>query len=161
MQAWRKLDSTAHTFGAILRPRRCARPINIMKLRIAVGLLLIGFCASGPGLRAADATETPDFKEIYDLLRANLAGADESELNRAAVQGLLSQLPARAALLGQPKGAESSPGSEPGIRSGVFDVSYGYLRIGQIRTGTDKPVLAAYQQLSSSNRRKGMIFDLA
>src|SRR5213082_1308846 len=45
-----------------------------------------------PFLSHAATNEAPDFKEVYELLRANLAGTDEAGLNRAAVQGLLTQL---------------------------------------------------------------------
>jgi hypothetical protein len=46
-----------------------------------------------PGLlwgepKAEDAAG-PDFKEVYDLVRAHLAGMSEAQLNQAAVQPLI------------------------------------------------------------------------
>src|SRR5258708_33627455 len=90
-----KLDSTARSFGAILPPRHCAgiENLQIMKLRMTAELFSCIACVCAalvfvpPLSRAAATNDAPDFKEVYDLLRANLAGADEAGLNRAAGQG--------------------------------------------------------------------------
>lgn len=134
-----------------------------MKLRITSELLSFVGCVCAalvflPVLsRAAATNDAPDFKEVYELLRANLAGTDEAALNRAAVQGLLNQLAPGALLLGE---EEPGPSPEPAIRTAVFDGAYGYLRVGQMRRGTDKQVSTAYQLLSSSNHLKGLVVDL-
>src|SRR5438105_5204911 len=130
-----------------------------MKLRFATGLFLLNFGLL-PGIRGGSTNEAPDFKEVYELLRANLAGTDEAGLNRTAVEGLLGQLQSRAALIGDSKEATPLLSAESAIRTALFDNSYGYLRIGQVGPGTDKQVLAAYRQLVSSNRLKGVVFDL-
>ena len=53
-------------------------------------LALTGWLAM-PCARGADATNpAPDFKEVYDLLRTNLAGATDDNLNRAAMEGLIA-----------------------------------------------------------------------
>src|SRR6266404_1271400 len=98
-----------------------------------------------PFLSHAATNEAPDFKEVYELLRANLAGTDEAGLNRAAVQGLLTQIAPGAALLGE---KQSGLNPEAAIRTAVFDGAYGYLRIGQVGAGTDKQVSTAYEHLS-------------
>jgi hypothetical protein len=131
-----------------------------MKLRIIAGLLVAGFCPCLAGLCAAATNDAPDFKEVYELLRDNLAGADESDLNRAAVQGLLSELQSRATVVGQSRDGSPHGPVEPAIRSGVFDGSYGYFRIGQVGSDTAKQVSTAYEQLTSSNQLKGIVFDL-
>ena len=130
-----------------------------MKLRIIAGFLLLSFAVSPLPLRGAGAAEPPDFKEVYDLIRANLAGKDEAELSRAAVQGLLTQLKPQVSLIGEAAEAGGTK-AEPGLRSGVFDGAYGYVRIGQVVGTTAQQVQSAYQQLSSSNRLKGIVFDL-
>src|SRR4051812_18345421 len=120
-----------------------------MKLRIITALL---FCIAGEAAesRAATTNAAPDFKEVYQLLRSNLAGASEMELNRAAVQGLLSQVQPRAALVGEPRQTNLVASAEQAIRTGIFDASYGYLRVTRFGQGTDKQVLSAFQQLISS-----------
>ena len=65
-------------------------------------------------------TTTPDFKEVYDLLRTNLGGMDEKTLNHAAVQGLLSQLEGRAVLVGNESDAPGSTNG-PSVTSTVYD----------------------------------------
>ena len=41
----------------------------------------------------------PEFKEVYDLVRAHLAGTSEEQLNQAAVRELVSGLAPRVALV--------------------------------------------------------------
>jgi len=43
--------------------------------------------AAQPVLRAETRGEAPDFKEVYDIIRAHLGGTSEEELNRKAVRG--------------------------------------------------------------------------
>jgi len=131
-----------------------------MKLRIVVGFWLVVFCPVLAEVRGATTNGAPEFKEVYELLRNNLAGGDEAELNRAAVQGLLSELHTRATLLGDSKESNPSGASETAIRSGIFDGSYGYFRIGQVGPETEKQVSTAYEKLASSNQLKGVVFDL-
>jgi len=54
------------------------------------GLLLV---VAFPSSSLADAKEeAPDFKEVFELVKSHVSGLSEEELNRAAVQGLLSAL---------------------------------------------------------------------
>src|SRR5258708_24845941 len=130
-----------------------------MKLKVLVGLSLVSLSPFWAGAGEAVSNDAPDFKEIYELLRANLKDNNETELNRAAVEGLLSQLKSRAALTGESSGGHGS-GSDSAFRTSLFDGSYAYLRIGQMEAGVDQRVLKAYQQLASSNQIKGVVFDL-
>lgn len=119
----------------------------------------MNFCCLAE-LPAATTNESPDFNEVYDLLRAHLAGSNGPELNRAAVKGLLQQLPARVALSGDSAGEKGNLKNESALRSTVFDRSYGYLRISEVGAGIEKTVADAYQKLLSSNRLKGLVIDL-
>ena len=103
-------------------------------------------------------TPTPDFKEVYDLLRTNLGGVDEKTLNHAAVQGLLSQLDGRAVLVGN---ESESPGSTngPSVTSSIYERSYGYLRINRLGQDADREFRSEYGKLST-NKLKGLILDL-
>src|SRR5262245_52326726 len=121
-------------------------------------LFLICFCslmALCPG--RADTT-TPDFKEVYDLLRTNLGGIDEKALNHAAVQGLLSQLEGRAVLAGN---ESDSPTSTNGasVTSNIYDRNYGYLRINRLGQDADRQFRSEYGKLST-NKLKGLVIDL-
>src|SRR5438128_76725 len=95
------------------------------------------------------ANDPPELKEVLELLRANLAGANEADLNRAAVQGLLAQLGPKVSLVGEP-GSEST--NTVRVNSTVYDQAYAYIRLGQIGAASDKHVLGAYKNLASTNR---------
>lgn len=108
------------------------------------------------GLAKADTPPTPDFKEVYELLRTNLGGLDEKTLNQAAVQGLLTQLEGRAVLVG----AEEPAGTNgPSVTSSVYDRYYGYLRINHLGPEADRQFRSEYGKLAT-NRLKGLVIDL-
>ena len=68
-----------------------------------------GLCGTGQ-FRAqakAEADGAPDFKEVYESIRAHVAGLSEAELNRAAVQGLVSALGPKVTLV--TNGASTKP----------------------------------------------------
>lgn len=106
----------------------------------------------------ADTPKTPDFKEVYDLLRTNLGGVDERMLNNAAVQGLLSQLDGRAVLVGTDTDTPASTNG-PSVTSSVYDRNYGYLRINKLGADAERQFRSEYANVST-NRLKGLVIDL-
>ena len=107
---------------------------------------------------SADANGTVDFRELYDLLRTNLAGASEALLNRAAAQGLIEQLKPRVTLVTD---APSEPGTNAALAvASVFDQAYAYLRVGEVRAGLDQTLWETYRNLASTNRLRGLVLDL-
>ena len=101
---------------------------------------------------ADETNSTPDFKEIYDLLRANLAGQTEADLNRAAVKGLMSQLGPKATL-GAGKEDKSASSTGPFVsQSLVFDGSVGYLRIVGVADGLATQIVSACKEITTSNK---------
>jgi hypothetical protein len=120
--------------------------------------LALAFLPGFGGLEAAEAP--PSFKEVYDLLKANLVNTDEEGLERAAVSGMLRQLAPLAVLVtnGQPMIA---PSSEPALaKTAVFDGVFGYLRLARVEPGLPKEVSSAMQALSTSNQIQGWVLDL-
>ena len=103
-------------------------------------------------------TKTPDFKELYDLLRTNLGGIDEKALNSAAVQGLLSQLDGRAVLVGTDVDSPTSTNGAS-VTSTVYDRNYGYLRINKLGPEADRQFRSEYANVAS-NKLKGLVIDL-
>jgi hypothetical protein len=116
------------------------------------------FFASRPDLSAA-TNETPDFREVYDLIRAHAAGVSDAELNRAAVQGLLAALGPKASLVnGAPTNA---PAETPLVsQTRLFDGNLAYLRVARVGDGLAKEVNGKCQQLNSTNKLKGVVLDL-
>src|SRR2546425_9604630 len=85
----------------------------------------------------ADST-TPPFQELYNLLRTNLSGVSEADLNRAAVLGLIEQLGLKVSLADDQNSATESGSQATALKASVFESAYGYLRVGQFDKGTDQ-----------------------
>src|SRR5258706_1214895 len=81
-------------------------------------------------LRADTTNAAPDFKEVYQLLRDNLPGVTDESLNRAAVEGLLSQFNGKVSLAGG-----SADTSTMMAKSTVLEDSVAYLRVGRVEAG--------------------------
>ena len=83
------------------------------------------------------AAEQPMFEEVFSLIRSNLAGVKEADLDRAALQGLLQQLQGRAVLITNTNAAATEPKSpEPMVtRTNIFEGTIGYLRIERVEKG--------------------------
>ena len=103
---------------------------------------------------------TPDFKEVYDLLKTNLAGADDAQLNRAAVLGLIAKLEPRVKLVSAD--GTTGPGTNQPLlaRAVVLDGAFAYLRVRGFAAGVDVQFREAYQRLVVSNKLKGVVVDL-
>jgi Peptidase family S41 len=122
------------------------------------GLLLLLAILPLAAARAA-APADPDFSEIAGLLHTNLPGLSAADLNRAEVQGLLAQLHGKAALVGA--GLETNvPAPGELSRSSLLAEDTVYLRIARIGAGLSGQVAAACQQLTATNRPKGVVVDL-
>ncbi len=105
------------------------------------------------------ATNQPlNFKEVFDLLRANIQGMDESQLSHAGAQGLIDQLHPKVTLV--TNDAQTVETTNSVLRSTVYDTSFAYIRVETIRRGVEQAVIKAYEGLESSNRLKGLVLDL-
>ena len=124
----------------------------IMK-RFFVAALLVAFAFAG-------RTAEPElFQELFDILKANLAGVSEDELNRAALTGLVKQLGPRVSLVGDESGPADT-NAAPMLTSAVFDRFYGYVRISRVAPGLDREFTNAMQRLLATNKIKGLVLDL-
>jgi len=113
-------------------------------------------------LQGADLTNpAPDFKEVYDLLRANLPGATDESLNRAAVEGLLMQFHGKVMLAGGAlDGAISQRGGTELNKSAVLENNVAYWSVSRIAGSLAGELDAAYRALTSTNRVVGAVLDL-
>ncbi|MEY2411018.1 MAG: carboxyl-terminal processing protease [Verrucomicrobiota bacterium] len=121
--------------------------------RLYATIFLIGTILAG---RAA---EPVNFQELFDLLKGNLVGVSEAELNSAAVAGIVKQLGPKVSLIGD----EPAPGATNGppmLTSAVFDRFYGYVRISRVGAGLDREFTNAVQRLLATNKIKGLVLDL-
>ncbi len=120
-----------------------------------VCLLVLG----GVSTRAADKAPAPDFNEVYNLVKQHLTGISEAELNRAAVQGLITALAPKVSLAGaEPPGTNSSAALV--TKTSLFDGPIGYIRVGRVGEGLASAIRKAWQDLGSSNKLDGLVLDL-
>src|SRR5260221_2039308 len=131
-------------------------------MRLGIGFILLASVAGGSSeLVAAESAGGPEFREIYELVRTNLAGVSEAELNRAAVHGFISALNPKVSLVtnGTPAPAPLADNRVLADNS-VYDKEIAYLRIGRVGEGLTKAVRDAYQKLSATNKITGLVLDL-
>jgi hypothetical protein len=113
-------------------------------------------------MASACGGSAPDFREVCDLIRSNLTGVAEADLNQAALDGVLQRFRGQVMLLTNAPGTAAAPSTDqPSVsRTNVFDGRFGYLRIGSLVPGTADAFAAALGQLNTSNRLQGLILDL-
>lgn len=115
--------------------------------------------AMAPTIRAATPS-VPDFKEVYDSITAHVAGLDATELNRAAVTGLLKELGPKAALVTANSESPATAVTLPVSTASLFEGDLAYLRVGRVGEGLAAALRSAYQPLAASNKLSGLVLDL-
>ncbi len=123
-------------------------------------LPLAGLLAASGSLHAEATATAPDFKQVYELLRANLPNATDAELNSAAVAGLLQQLHGRATLVGGTTETTLSAGAAEPVTSAVLESNVAYLRVGEVESGLADKMNAVYRALATTNQVAGVALDL-
>ncbi|HXT13072.1 MAG TPA: S41 family peptidase [Candidatus Angelobacter sp.] len=101
----------------------------------------------------------PDFQEVYDLIRQHVSGLSTDQLDRAAVQGLVSALGPRVALETN-NALENADEERAIIRTNVFDGGIVYLRIEHVDDKLPQAIRAAYQEMAATNKASGVVLDL-
>ena len=133
--------------------------LNILNTR---NLALCFILAATIG-RAASAGDAPKFEEVYQLLRSNLDGVSQADLDRAAVKGLLEQLAGQAMLVQGESNSPANPSAPDALsKVALYDDSYAYFRIGKVESNLAAQLRAAYQEFARTNKSKikGVILDL-
>lgn len=121
---------------------------------------IYGLVGGAFGLAGA-AADPPEFQEVLGLVRSNLVGITESELNRAAVAGLLQQLHPQVRLVtNAPTAQAATTPASLVATSRVFDQAFAYVRIGEVGPGLTQAFDAVVTSLARSNRLEGLVLDL-
>jgi len=102
----------------------------------------------------------PDFQEVYDLIHQHAPGISQSELNRAAVRGLVEALAPKVSLVTDKSSTNAAAEAEPLTQIKVFDGGIAYLRVTRVEDGLAKAVKAGYDKLKSTNKVNGIVLDL-
>jgi Peptidase family S41 len=121
---------------------------------------LAGWLVACGSLRAEMTNAAPDFKQVYDLLRTNLGGMSDEQLNSTAVEGLLKALHGRATLVGGPANRATSQGRPELTKSAVLEGDIAYLRVGHVGNGLPDQLATTYHGLASTNKIAGVTLDL-
>jgi hypothetical protein len=136
-------------------------------IRIGIrSLLLVWLVLAGAqvgllcGQAMAEDTAGPDFKEVYDLIRAHLVGMSEAQLNQAAVQALVAGFGPRVSLLTNAAAVDARADAPLVSKSSVFDGEIGYVRIERVGDGLASAVREACGKLGMTNKLAGVILDL-
>ena len=122
---------------------------------VALGLLLTG--ASRLSAVPTSATNAPELEQVRQLIRANLNGITDAELDRYAFDGLLHGLRGKVKLL------EAQSNSAPALnisRHSVLDAGIGYLRVRTVALGLADEVATLCQAMDATNQLKGIVLDL-
>ena len=129
------------------------------RIFLATGLIFLAALASSAGDSLTNPG--PDFKEVYDLLRANLPGTTDESLNRAAVEGLLAQFHGKVLLAG---GAQDGSGTLSGgtalSKSTVLENNVAYWCVSRVTGNLAGELGAAYRVLTTTNKVVGAVLDL-
>ena len=109
-------------------------------------------------LAAATNNPSPDFQEVYDLIRQHAVGVSTDELNRAAVQGLLAALGPKVSLGTNETTLNST--NKLVAETILFEGDIAYLRITRVEYGLAKAVGETIEQLKATNKVSGIVLDL-
>lgn len=112
----------------------------------------------GDSLPAAEPDSFPHFQEVLRLLRANLEGVTEEELNRALVEGLLDHFHPRVLLVTNTL-APPAPTNHV-LQRQIYEPAFAYLRLGSVGAGLAAQLDAALDSLRATNTLRGLILDL-
>jgi hypothetical protein len=130
--------------------------VNTLNTRnIVISIFLAATAAS-----AAPANAPVKFDEVYGLLRSNLTGVSQADLDRAMLQGLVDQLPGEVKLEGGTNSAAKSPKALAQVA--VYRESYAYFRISNVEGNIAEKLKLAYDGLLTTNKIKtrGVVLDL-
>lgn len=150
-----------HRFCSLaVLPRRAGTAVASIGLSLGLGLGL------GLGIEStivANGAEA-DFQEVYQLLKQNLPGRSEAELNSIAIRGLLSQLPGQVVLVGADETGGTNDAAKtaasPIAKVASFDGDLGYVRVTEVGASLPAALAEALAGLSKTNQLKGLILDL-
>jgi hypothetical protein len=129
-------------------------------IRSVIGAsLAVVLMITGSGVMA-QTNSAPDFKEVYELLREHLAGVNETDLNRAAVEGLVSALSPRVQW-SEPGSASVAEGSGKLLSvTNVIEGGIGFIRVVRVADGLASAIKSAIAGFDTANKLRGIVLDL-
>ena len=130
------------------------------RLALLFIVLLLNGALSGNTAPQAAESPAPGYQEIIRILRANLKGIDEDELNRAVVDGLLQHFHPRVLLITNATPKLETKADSLLRRVVVYEGSVAYVGVRQVENGVAAAITTALDAVQSSNRVEGLVLDL-
>ncbi len=127
-------------------------------VRVAAAIALLG--AAQASSAWADAAP-PNLGEVYGLIRTNLGGMDQAEIDRRALGAMLAAFGAKiTGAEGQDLAPEGK--SQPGATctTEVYDGQIAYVRLNAVEGQAATEIRKAYDKLAATNKLKGLVLDL-
>jgi hypothetical protein len=113
-----------------------------------------------PGLPATAPDPTPDFAEVYKLIKAHALGVSDAELNRAGVQGLLAALGPKVSLLTNSFSTNALVATPLVTQASLFEGQIAYLRVARVTGGLAQELDQEHRRLELTNALEGVVLDL-
>jgi hypothetical protein len=111
------------------------------------------------GSNAQSTNGTADFKEVYDLVRAH-ARMSSAELDRAAVNGLITELSPKVSLVTNEPAAPLSEEGSAVSRASLYDGDIAYARVRRVDNGLAQALQQSCRELEGTNQLRGLVLDL-
>jgi hypothetical protein len=108
-------------------------------------------CCLGALVFSARADAPVKFDEVFSLVRSNLTGLSEADLNKAAALGFIEKLGGKVELTDPTSSASTLPLI---AKTNVFDNSFGYIRLSRIAPGVGQQITDASQSEPQTQRRR-------
>ena len=116
----------------------------------------LGFALSFLVLSGVHAGDSAGLNDVFSILRTNLDGVSQRELEDAAIAGLAKALGPR--VLFENNSAISASNSTP-LPAKAFG-EFGYVRLTRVNSGLDARLSKAISALDATNKLKGLVLDL-
>ena len=103
---------------------------------------------------------TSEFQEVYQIVLTNLPGISRTDLDRAAMQGILSNLFPKVSLIASESSSSSPAQTGQVAKATVIEGHIGYFQIAQVGEGLASSLQDDYRRLNATNKLEGVVLDL-
>src|SRR4051794_40479227 len=104
-----------------------------------IGWFLGSICVSALAL-SSRADAPVKFDEVFGLVRSNLTGVSEADLNNAAATGFIEKLGGKVEITDPASSAAASPLV---AKTNVFDNAFAYVRLSRVAPGVGQQITDA------------------
>lgn len=137
--------------------RRLLR-FNMKQTALVVRLLAFAAVLLLQTTALADAIAPLDYSEVREVIRAQLPGVTDAELDRGALEGLLHSVRGKVTVVDP----STNTASETFVISKVSSLGdgIGYLRLATVSEGVAAGISAGFVAINATNKLTGLILDL-